>query len=139
VDNPKPYTAMLERNQVRLVLALQELYYRLVKVEAWDLPPVAEVDGKPTAHDILQSLCLLNREDSSPTNEAFSEGSQKLQSCLSRLRGDHVCRRESVNSNPGCGHHTSARSTASSDSDWSKLTLSPAQNSVVNSTPLEPT
>jgi hypothetical protein len=130
---------MLERNQVRLVRGLQELYHRLVKVGAWNISPVAEVYGKSTAHDILQSLCLLNREDSSSADEAFAEGSQKLQSCLSGLRDNHVYKRGSFNSDAGRGDHTSVRSTHSSDSAWSKSTLSPEQNSVVNSAPLVPT
>lgn len=130
---------MLERNQVRLVRGLQELYHRLVKAGAWDIPPVAEADGNPTAHDILQSLCLLNGEDSSPVDEPFSEGGPKLQSCLSGLGDHHVYRQGCVNSDAGCSDPTSGRSTSSSDSGWSQLTLSAEQNSVINSTPLVPT
>lgn len=47
-------------------------------------------------------------------------------------------RQGSVNSDAGCSEPTSGRSTSSIDSDWSKVTLSAEQKSVINSTLLVP-
>jgi hypothetical protein len=71
---PKGYVEMLEQQQQQLVFGLQRLYDRLLKVSAWDGPPLQEFTGHPLTHNILQSLNLLSsKQDSGGDSETLEE------------------------------------------------------------------
>lgn len=50
---------MLKQQHHRLVASLREMYRRLLRAGAWDSKLVQELDGRPSVHDLLSTLGVL--------------------------------------------------------------------------------
>lgn len=70
---------MLEQQQAQLVAALTEMYYQLRKASAWEGPSLDESEGRPSVHDILSALGLLEIDGKSNEVQVFEEECDKRQ------------------------------------------------------------
>ena len=70
---PKGYAEMLEQQQAQLVSALTEMYYQLRKASAWEGPSLDESEGRPSTHDILSALDLLEVDSEFNEVQVFEE------------------------------------------------------------------
>ena len=70
---PKGYAEMLEQQQAQLVSALTEMYYQLRKASAWEGPSLDESEGRPSTHDILSALDLLEVDSEFNEMQVFEE------------------------------------------------------------------
>lgn len=96
---PKGYVEMLEQQQGQLVSGMQELYRRLLQVQAWPGTKLEEANGYPLTHDILAALDLLeSKHDGSGEVETFEEDCSKLQSKILADGAGFVRRRGSSDS-----------------------------------------
>ncbi|KXL41965.1 hypothetical protein M433DRAFT_72405 [Acidomyces richmondensis BFW] len=109
---PKGYVEMLEQQQSQLVSALQEMYRRLRRANAWDGPQLSEATGHPLTHDILAALNLLEpKNDGSGDVEVFEEDCQKLQSRLLADGAGYAKRRGSFSSDSDHSQHSHSHPT----------------------------
>jgi hypothetical protein len=100
---------MLEQQQQQLVFRLRSLYDRLLKVSAWDGPPLQNSTGHPLTHDILQSLNLLSsKQDGGRNLKALEKcGRFKLELVAEGSSNSH--RRGSFSSGSEHSYHDRAR------------------------------
>jgi hypothetical protein len=106
---PKGYVEMLEQQQQQLVFGLRSLYDRLLKVSAWDGPPLQNSTGHPLTHDILQSLNLLSsKQDGGGDSETLEECSRFKPELIAEGSID-LHQRRSFGSDSEHSHHDHAR------------------------------
>jgi hypothetical protein len=89
---------MLERQQIRLVSALKEMYHRLQNVSAWVGP------SKMTIADILSALDVHNIHHDSSEVEVFGEDHDKLRSMMNPEDVSLVYQRMYASSESGNSH-----------------------------------
>ena len=96
---PAGYTGHLERDQVKLVSALQKMYKLLQTAQAWPGPALEERAGRPLTHDLLIALGVLTSKDDGPGDvEYFEEDYEKLKAKLLSEGAGYVQRRASSSS-----------------------------------------
>ena len=99
---PKGYVEMLEEQQERLVDALQEMYHRLRRNETWPGTKLAETNGQPLTHDLLQGLGVLGtRPGGDEASEPCEQPFERMQSKLSAISAGFACQTSSISSSPG--------------------------------------
>ena len=103
---PAGYTGHLERDQVKLVSALQKMYKILQNAQVWPGPPLEERAGRPLTHDLLIALGVLTSKDDSPGDvDYFEEDYEKLKAKLLAEGAGYVQRRASSSSMSEHSHH----------------------------------
>lgn len=87
---------MLEQQQTQLVSALTEMYYQLRRASAWEGPSLDERDGRPSVHDILSALDLLEIDSNFNEMQVFEEECDKRQFKMSLDHASIARRRRHV-------------------------------------------
>ncbi len=94
--NDDSYVEMLEQQQNKLVLGLQELYALLVTGAGWKGSPLREsTNGHPLTHDILERLGVL-RLDANVGSEAFEEDLDLLRQKLAEETDSSISNRRAL-------------------------------------------
>ena len=90
---------MLEQQQAQLVSALTGMYYQLRRASAWEGPSVDESDGRPSVHDILSALDLLEIDSKSNEVQGFEEECDRRQFNMTLDHANLITRRRHLQTN----------------------------------------
>lgn len=125
---PKGYAEMLEQQQAQLVSALTEMYYQLRKASVWEGPSLDESEGRPSTHDILSALDLLEIDSEFNEVQVFEEERDKREFKLTLDNASLARRRLQVHGSSkvagSCQERPGATTSGDRESVQSKLSSS---------------
>ena len=108
---------MLEQQQAQLVSALTEMYYQLRKASAWEGPSLDESEGRPSIHDILSALDLLEIDGKPNKVQVSEEQCDKRQFKISLDNASLARRRAQVHVNSKVAESRRERPGVTTSSD----------------------